>query len=240
MVAAAAAHTLQLRQRRRPHPARSTGGTGRPASQSRRGLASCCRWAAGPASRPRPSALPHPSSDPQPQQRECVSACAAARSHSTWSLGSLRPAARPQVVGRARVPLPPQTLFAVITHPESERIFRHLLSCENRWGAGAQCAAAGHATSGCRLPALWLSCGTRANGWPSGPGMLSCPALARWPALAGRRVLQEGGPGEVTVVESEHRAAWRFLLFSGTLRTRWASLDARPCLKHARSHVARE
>lgn len=37
-----------------------------------------------------------------------------------------------QVRGVARVPLPPQQLFMLITHPSNERIFRHLDTCEDR------------------------------------------------------------------------------------------------------------
>lgn len=44
----------------------------------------------------------------------------------------------------------------------------------------------------------------------------------------GREVLEDGGSGGVTVVESKHVATWRLLMFSGTLQTRQAAVVAAP------------
>ncbi|GAB4822662.1 hypothetical protein N2152v2_009708 [Parachlorella kessleri] len=70
------------------------------------------------------------------------------------------------VTGAARVPLSFEQVFALITHPTNEQIFRHLDKCDSR------------------------------------------------------EVLEAGGSSGLTVVESEHLASWRFLVFSGTVRTR--------------------
>lgn len=40
-----------------------------------------------------------------------------------------------QVTGEARVALPAEVLFALLTHPASERIFRHLERCDHRRGS---------------------------------------------------------------------------------------------------------
>lgn len=139
-----------------------------------------------------------------------------------------------QVSGAARVPLPAHQVFALLTHPSNERIFRHLQTCNARWHSRAGRAGQSSPSVSFDKKSGNHCCRRRLALCALHAPRCVPPSCPRRPSPAvhalshmllplgptGREVLEDGGPGGVTVVESEHVATWRLLMFSGTLQTR--------------------